>query len=241
MKNDLSVIILAAGRGTRMNSEMPKVLHLVDDKPMILKVLETAYEINANPIITIVGYKAELVKETLKNESTEFILQRNQNGTAHAVIQCKERLKKFQGNILVLSGDVPFITSNTLNCLIKTHVQSNSKATVLTCKLGNPYGYGRIIRNKDDNLEKIVEHKDASELELKEDEINTGIYIFDAAKLFKILPKINNNNNQKEYYLTDVLNILLDSNDAVFIEKTKNVDEIIGINTSNQLNEVNNI
>jgi bifunctional UDP-N-acetylglucosamine pyrophosphorylase/glucosamine-1-phosphate N-acetyltransferase len=173
---------------------------------VILKVIETAYKINANPIITIIGYKAELVKEALKNESTEFILQKKQNGTAHAVIQCKERLKKFQGNILVLSGDVPFITPDTLNRLIKIHIQSNSKATVLTCKLNNPYGYGRIIKNKSNNLKKIVEHKDATELELKEHEINTGIYIFNAPKLFEVLPVIGNNNNQKEYYLTDVFN-----------------------------------
>jgi bifunctional UDP-N-acetylglucosamine pyrophosphorylase/glucosamine-1-phosphate N-acetyltransferase len=191
---------------------------------VILKVIETAYKINANPIITIIGYKAELVKEALKNESTEFILQKKQNGTAHAVIQCKERLKKFQGNILVLSGDVPFITPDTLNRLIKIHIQSNSKATVLTCKLNNPYGYGRIIKNKSNNLKKIVEHKDATELELKEHEINTGIYIFNAPKLFEVLPVIGNNNNQKEYYLTDVLNILLDSHETVFIE---NICQII--------------
>jgi len=237
MNNNLGVIILAAGKGTRMDSDIPKVLHLIDNKPMITKVLQSAYKINANPIITIIGYKAELVKETLKDESTEFILQKEQNGTAHAVIQCISRLKKFKGNLLVLSGDVPFISADTLNLLIQTHIESNAKATVLTCKLDNPYGYGRIIKNKDNSLKKIVEHKDADEFELKEHEINTGIYIFDSAKLFEILPKINNDNNQKEYYLIDVLNILLDNKYSVFTNETLNINEIIGINTINQLKE----
>ena len=147
MKNNLGVIILAAGKGTRMNSDIPKVLHLVDNQPMILKVLQSAYQINADPIITIVGYKSELVKQTLKDESTEFILQNEQNGTAHAVIQCRDRLKNFKGNLLVLSGDVPFITADTLNNLIEAHIKSNAKATVLTCRVDNPYGYRRIIKN----------------------------------------------------------------------------------------------
>ena len=237
MKN-LSVIIMAAGKGTRMNSDMPKVLHLVDNEPMILKVLKTAYKIKANPIITIVGYKAELVKNYLKDEQTEFILQKEQNGTGHAVMQCKNRLKKFIGNVLVLSGDVPFITTNTLDQLIDTHTKSNAKATVLTCKIDNPDGYGRIIKNKSNHLKKIVEHKDANESELKETEINTGIYIFDSNELFKILPMIKNNNNQKEYYLIDVLNILLDNNDSVFTHKTSHVNQIMGINTLEQLKEL---
>ena len=240
MSNDVGVVIMAAGKGTRMNSDIPKVLHLVDGQPMILKVLQTAYEINANPIVTIVGYKADLVKESLKNESTLFALQKEQNGTGHAVMQCKDQLKDFKGNVLVLSGDVPFITSNTLNQLIKTHIDSNAKATVLTCKLDNPYGYGRIIKSDNDRLQKIVEHKDANESELNENEINTGIYIFDAAELFTTLPMLKNDNNQNEYYLTDVLNIMIKNSDPVFAYQTSNASQIIGINTIEQLNEVSN-
>jgi len=240
MNNNLAVIILAAGKGTRMESSIPKVLHKINNKPMILNVLEAAYKINANPIITIIGYKYELVKNELKDEKTEFVLQLEQNGTAHAVNQCKNKLKNFNGNVLVLSGDVPFISSKTLESLIDTHIQSKSNATVLTCKLNNPYGYGRIIKNRNNTLKKIIEHKDADESELKEQEINSGIYIFNSKKLFEILPTINNNNSQKEYYLTDVINILLDDNDKVCIEKIKNSREIIGINTLNQLDEANN-
>jgi len=240
MKNNLAVIILAAGKGTRMNSELPKVLHLVNNKPMILNVIKSAYKINAEPIITIIGYKHEMVKKVLKDESVNFVLQKKQKGTAHAIIQCKDQLKHLNGNVLVLSGDVPFISHKTLDLLIKTHIKSNSKATVLTCELNNPYGYGRIIKNKDNTLKKIVEQKDASKKELIENEINTGIYIFDSIQLFKILPRINNDNKQKEYYLTDVLNILLDENEPVFIEKTMNVNEIIGINTIEQLEGANN-
>ena len=226
-KPNLTVIILAAGKGTRMDSNLPKVLHTVDNQPMILKVITTAHKISANPIITIVGYKSELVKDALKNQKTEFILQEEQNGTAHAVIQCKNRLKNFDGNVLILSGDVPFISLETLIFLVKNHIKSNSKATVLTCDIENPYGYGRIIKNKNNTLKKIIEHKDANKEELKETEINAGVYIFDASTLFKILPTINSNNKQKEYYLTDVINILLNSNEPVFIEKTINANEVI--------------
>ena len=239
MNKNLAVIILAAGKGSRMDSELPKVLHLVNNEPMILKVLKSAYKINANLIITIVGYKSNLIKNVLKKENTEFILQAEQKGTAHAILQCKDRLKEFIGNILILSGDVPFISSKMLNLTINTHIESKSKATVLTCDIDNPYGYGRIIRNEKENLKKIIEHKDASEDELEITEINTGIYIFDSISLFKILPMINNDNSQKEYYLTDVLNILLDNNQQVSIEKTKNINEIIGINTFKQLKEAN--
>ena len=240
MKNDLGVIIMAAGKGTRMKSNIPKVLHPINGKPMILKVLHSAYQIKANPIITIVGYKSELVKDTLKNESTEFILQAEQNGTGHAVMQCKNRLANFKGNILILSGDVPFITFDTLNQFTKTHEQSKAKATVLTCKLDNPYGYGRVIKDDTNHLKKIVEQKDATELELKETEINTGIYIFDSSKLFKILPMIKNNNNQKEYYLIDVLNILVNNNEPVFTYETAHINQIIGINTIEQLHQASN-
>ena len=240
MNNELSVIIMAAGKGTRMNSDMPKVLHLVNGEPMILKVLQTAYKINASPIITIVGYKAKLVKDLLKNESTDFALQKEQNGTGHAVMQCNEQLKDFKGNVLVLSGDVPFITSSTLSKLIKVHIQSKAKATVLTCELDNPSGYGRIIKNDNNRLQKIVEHKDANENELNENEINTGIYIFNSTELFETLPMLKNDNNQNEYYLTDVLNIMLDNDNPVFAYKTSNASQIMGINTIEQLNEVTN-
>tara|TARA_Y100000814_G_scaffold289503_1_gene262564 strand:- start:880 stop:1608 length:729 start_codon:yes stop_codon:yes gene_type:complete len=241
MKNNLAVIILAAGKGTRMQSDLPKVLHLINNKSMIQKVVECAYKINADPIITIVGYKHKMVEESLEKENVEFILQKEQNGTAHAVMQCHERLEKFIGNILVLSGDVPFISPKTLKLLINTHIKSNSKATVLTCNLDNPYGYGRIIKNKDNTLNKIIEHKDANEEELKENEINTGIYIFDSLELFKILPQVKNKNNQEEYYLTDVINILRTQKEPVYIEKTMNINEIIGINTIEQLKNANNV
>ena len=237
---DLAVIILAAGKGTRMNSDLPKVLHPINNKPMILHVIKSAHEINASPIITIVGYKYELIQEALKDEKVEFALQKEQNGTGHAVMQCEDNLKNFCGNVLVLSGDVPFISSNTLKSLIQTHETSNAKATVLTCELDNPYGYGRIIKNNRNMLKKIIEQKDASETELKESEINTGIYIFDSNELFNTLPRINNNNTQKEYYLTDVINILLDDNEPVFIQETENYHEIIGINTLEQLEDAKN-
>ena len=239
-KNNLAVIILAAGKGTRMNSELPKVLHPINNKPMISYVTEAAHQINAELIIAVVGYKYQMVQDALKNEKTDFVLQEEQNGTGHAVMQCDEKLTNFKGNILVLSGDVPFISHETLSLLIKTHEKSPSKATVLTCKIDNPHGYGRIIKNEKNTLKKIIEHKDANEEELKETEINTGIYIFNSVDLFNILPKIKNNNKQKEYYLTDVINILLDKNETISIKETTSVNEIMGINTLEQLQDMKN-
>ena len=162
-KNNLAVIILAAGKGTRMNSELPKVLHPINNKPMISYVTEAAYQINAELIIAVVGYKYQMVQDALKNEKIDFVLQEEQNGTGHAVMQCDEKLTNFRGNVLVLSGDVPFISHETLSLLIKTHEKSPSKATVLTCKIDNPHGYGRIIKNENNTLKKIIEHNDAND------------------------------------------------------------------------------
>ena len=239
MSKGLVICILAAGKGTRMNSDIPKVLHDVNGKSMIQRIIDTAIELSPLKIITIVGYKKELIIKDLELYEIDFAIQKNQNGTGHAVEQCREKIKDIDGNILILSGDVPLISKNTLKTLIEHHIKYESKASLISAMLDTPYGYGRIIKNKDNSLSRIVEHKDATELELKEHEINTGIYIFDADKLFEILPVIGNTNNQKEYYLTDVLNILLDSNELVFTQKTSHLNEILGINTLDQLEKAN--
>ena len=235
-KKPLIICILAAGKGARMESDLPKVLHKVDGKPMITEVINTAKKLNPKKIIVIVGYKKEKVIEETKEYNVDYVIQDVQNGTAHAVMQCKSILEKVNGNLLVLSGDVPLITENTLKKLINLHIQNNSMGTLLSTIIKNPYGYGRIVRDHKNRFIKIVEEKDTNIDEKNIQEIISGIYIFDIKKLFEKIPLINNNNNQNEYYLTDVFNFIKKN---ISIMLTQNSKEISGINTIDQLEEIN--
>ena len=235
----LAVIILAAGKGTRMDSDLPKVLHTIGDLPMISRVVETAKQLGAERILPILGYKNDLVKSALTNYPVEIVLQLQQFGTAHAVMQCTENLKQFYGNVLILYGDVPLITVNTLSKLLSVHIGNDTKGTILTTDLSDPTGYGRIIRDENGNLSKIVEENDATQSERMVKEINSGIYVFKSQTLFNLLPMVGNNNSQKEYYLPDVLNLILEENGKVSIEKIENYYELQGVNDKEQLNEIN--
>ncbi len=237
-KNALAVTILAAGKGTRMESDLPKVLHKVGGKPMVSHVIQRAVELGAEKIVSIIGYQHELVKETIGNEPTQFAIQLEQLGTGHAVLQCASQLSKFDGSVLVLSGDVPLISFNTLQNLLETHNTSATKATLLSAIVEDATGYGRVIRNSQGNLDRIVEHKDAKEDELNVNEMNAGIYVFDCKTLFELLPQVGNNNSQGEYYLPDVLSLILDQGGKVAIEKTNNITEIQGVNTVQQLKDL---
>jgi len=241
MKANLSIIILAAGKGTRMRSDLPKVLHKLNGKPMINQVIETAKLLNPYQIITVIGYKYQLLEDHLKNDNLNFAYQFNQKGTGHAVSKTKEFFKNITGDVLILSGDVPMLSNQTLNELWKHHKDNNAIATILTAGLDDATGYGRIIRDNDGNLQKIVEHKDASNAEKKITEINTGIYIFNSKILFSELPKVKNNNKQGEYYLPDVLLYILKANKKVSLLKTKNYYEIQGVNNKEQLQNLNEI
>ena len=237
-KNALAVAILAAGKGTRMESDLPKVLHKVGGKPMVSHVIQRAVELGAEKIVSIIGYQHELVKETIGNEPTQFAIQLEQLGTGHAVLQCASQLSEFDGSILVLSGDVPLISYDTLQNLLETHNTSATKATLLSAIVEDATGYGRVIRNLQGNLDRIVEHKDANEDELNMNEMNAGIYVFDCKTLFELLPQVGNNNSQGEYYLPDVLSLILDQGGKVAIEKTNNITEIQGVNTIQQLKDL---
>jgi len=235
----LAVIILAAGKGTRMDSDLPKVLHPIGNLPMITRVVRTAQALQADRIIPVLGYKHELVQSALKNEPIECVLQLEQLGTAHAVLQCRDVLQNFNGNILILYGDVPLIKVKTLEKFLFIHSETDAQSTILTTDLPDPTGYGRIIRNHDYSLMKIVEEKDATDEERQVVEINSGIYIFDAFTLFRLLPSVGNNNKQNEYYLPDVLNLIIHEKGKVAIDKIKNYVEIQGVNNIEQLDEVN--
>ena len=238
-KNPLAVIILAAGKGTRMGSDLPKVLHEVGGIPMICQVVNTAKVIGADRIIPVLGYKYEMVQDILEDEQLEFVLQLQQLGTAHAVLQCKKLLSEFNGNVLILYGDIPLITKNTLQNLLNIHNKTGAPATILTTDLPDPFGYGRIIRNPENSFHKIVEEKDATVKERNQKEVNSGFYVFKAKELFEILPLVEKENAQNEYYLPDVLNMLIDKKEKVAIDKIKNYIEIQGVNNTEQLNEVN--
>ena len=238
MKNKLSIIILAAGKGTRMNSDLPKVLHKVKNKSMIEHVIYQSENLNPDKSIVVVGYKHELVREHLKRMNLTFAMQEVQKGTAHAVMQCYDLLKDFNGCTLILSGDVPLIKSKTLKDLYEIHMTNNSKATVLSAKVKNPFGYGRIIRCDKDNFKAIIEEKDATDNQKFINEINAGIYIFDNQILFKNINKIKNDNNQSEYYLPDILEIMIKQNLKIMVHQIEDENQIKGANTENQLLEL---
>jgi len=222
-------IVLAAGQGTRMKSNLYKVLHPVLGRPMVQHVIDEVNESQIDEVVTVVGHGAEKVKEHIGDKS-KFVLQENQLGTGHACLQAESLLKDKEGTTIVVCGDTPLITKGTYQALFEFHEKEKSKATVLTAKAPNPFGYGRVIRDDDNGVQRIVEHKDANEDERLVDEINTGTYCFDNQTLFKALKKVTNNNAQGEYYLPDVIEILREESEKVSAFKTPDFDETLGVN-----------
>ncbi len=237
----LAVLILAAGKGKRMKSDLPKVLHEVGGKPMLLRVTSLARAVGADRIIAIIGHGRKLVEETLTGTGVETVIQEQQLGTGHAVMQCEPSLKNFDGDVMVLSGDVPLLTKNSLEKLLETHYNSQAGATLMTADFVDPGGYGRVLRNDQGYLKKIVEHKDCSPDQLQVTEINAGIYVFDSATLFRSLHLIDNDNSQGEFYLPDVLDHFSAFGQSIAVEMLADPVEIAGINTQEQLWEINRI
>ena len=227
-------IILAAGKGTRMKSRLPKVLHKVCGRPMLAHVIRAASEAGVPKNIVIIGHEAETVRQTIGPE-VEWVYQSEQLGTGHAVMQAEPLLADFEGQVLVLCGDIPLITPNTLTQLMQTHTSSGNAVTVLTALMDDPTGYGRIVRGTKGRVHDIVEHKDASAAQLKINEINTGIYCFEGRKLFAGLQKITPANAQGEYYLTDVLSILKKNRGIIGAVQVRDPYETMGINDRVQL------
>lgn len=235
-------IILAAGQGTRMHSTIAKVLHPVLGKPMINHVLDHLELANIERKVVVIGHGAEQVKATIGDRNdVEFVVQTEQLGTGHAVMVAKELLKDEAGETIVICGDTPLITPQTINRLYEYHREKSAAATVLTTDLDNPFSYGRIVRGKDGELLKIVEEKDASDEERTIREINTGTYCFDNRLLFEALDSITNQNEQGEYYLTDVIEILRDNGHVVAAYKTEDHEETLGINDRVTLAKANKI
>jgi UDP-N-acetylglucosamine pyrophosphorylase len=243
-KRGLAVVIMAAGKGTRMKDpSKAKVMYELLGKPMIHFVVDLAYTLKADRVVVIVGYQREAVTNYICKwyPQIEISEQIEQLGTGHAVMQSETALKDFSGDVIVLSGDVPLLTVNSMQRLIEYHFETKAAATMLTADLDNPAGYGRMIRNADDSVKKIVEHKDATEEERRVQEINSGIYVFDKQKLFEALTHITPHNVQNEYYLTDVFEYFWKHQWRVSALKAGDVDEIRGINTVEQLKEAETI
>ncbi|MEG6585201.1 bifunctional UDP-N-acetylglucosamine diphosphorylase/glucosamine-1-phosphate N-acetyltransferase GlmU [Dendrosporobacter sp. 1207_IL3150] len=233
-------IVLAAGKGTRMKSTLPKVLHRVGGKSMVQHVLDAAKGAGASRNVVVIGFGADSVADELGSQA-EFVVQSEQLGTGHAVMQANELLKDFEGTVMVLCGDTPLLRAELLSKLYAEHSKAKASATVLTAKMPDPTGYGRVIRDASGQVIKIVEHKDATSEELLVNEVNTGIYCFERAALFEALAGLNCNNVQGEYYLTDVISILSEKNAKVWAAEADDYQETFGINSRAQLAEAEKI
>lgn len=234
MENNIMAIVMAAGKGTRMKSKKSKLVQKIYGKEIVKRAVENAQKAGVHEIVAVVGYMKEEVMAVL-GDSVKYAFQEEMLGTGHAVIQAKEFLKGKKGKILVLNGDVPLIRPETLNKLLEKSIENKEYATLLTAIYDNPTGYGRIVRDEGGNIEAIVEEKDTTEEQKEIKEINAGIYCFDIEELLLALDKIEPNNAQGEYYLTDVIKIMNEKGlktGAVIVEDNT---EILGINDRIQL------
>lgn len=233
-----TAIILAAGKGKRMKSELPKVLHKIHNRPMVEYVIDNARSAGFDKQILVIGHKYQQVMETLKGKDVEFAVQQEQLGTGHAVSCTRDKFDSFDGEVLVLAGDMPLISPETIKKLSDYHQKIDAAATVLSVNLPDPTGYGRIVRDENGNFLKIVEHRDATPQQLEIKEVNTGIICFNCRKLFSVLEKIDCDNDQEEYYLTDSIGIFVRENEKVAAIPADDYREGMGINSVEQLKEV---
>jgi bifunctional UDP-N-acetylglucosamine pyrophosphorylase/glucosamine-1-phosphate N-acetyltransferase len=238
----IATIILAAGKGTRMKSELVKVLHPILGLPMLSYPVELSLkEIKAEKTIVVVGHQADRIREMFKDFQVEFAIQKEQLGTGHAVLQAIPFLQSFSGTVLILCGDVPLVRRETLRSFIDTYKENGSTLSVLTAVVENPFGYGRILRNSEGWLEKIVEEKDASEEERMIREINTGIFCVKAPFLMEGLREIGKENAQGEYYLTDLVEVAKKRGLRCSAHIVANPVEVMGINTRVDLATANEV
>ncbi len=230
----LAIAILAAGKGTRMKSKLPKVLHPLAGKSLIDRVLSCTEGLKPNRRLIVVGHQANLVEDALKNhQDLDFVLQQPQNGTGHAIQQLSPSLKGFTGELLVLNGDVPLLKEQTLSSLLKFHKESNASVTFLSASLDSPKGYGRVFTDESGLVKKIIEEKDCNNEQRKNKLVNAGIYCFNWQQLSDVLNLLSNQNSQNELYLTDTISLLK----KALHFKVDNPFEIKGINDRVQLSE----
>ena len=235
MKN-VAAVILAAGKGTRMKSKLVKVLHPAAGRPMIAWPVDAARAAGAETIVLVVGHQADAVRSFFSgDQDIRSTLQEEQLGTGHAVASAREALAGFDGTVLILCGDTPLLRPETLSRLVDLHSSNKAAVTVLTAIMENPYGYGRVVRDNNGHIVRIVEQKDATAEELAIAEINSGIYCMDAAFLFNNIDNISSENAQGEFYLTDLVSIAAQQGATCLATIADDSDEIMGVNDRSQL------
>lgn len=244
----LSAIVLAAGKGTRMKSDLPKVCHEVGDRPMVCAVVDACLEAGCSRVVAVVGYKQDLVRDALAGygDTVEFVVQEEQLGTGHAVVCAKPAYEQTiasgdHHDAFVLAGDGPLIRPATLRTLIERHRDANAAAALATSVIDDPTGYGRIVRDASGTFERIVEQKNATDDELKINEVNPSYYCFDVTKLFNALENVTRNELTGEYYITDVPQLLLEAGETVEVIDAVPPEDILSINTLEHLAEVDAI
>jgi N-acetylglucosamine-1-phosphate uridyltransferase (contains nucleotidyltransferase and I-patch acetyltransferase domains) len=239
-----SAVILAGGEGKRMNSDKPKTLSIVLGKPMLRWIIDSLSESGIKDICVVTGYRKECIEDYLKTqpEPIQTVFQSERLGTGHAVMMAEEFLKRHGGDVVILNGDAPFMDAQTITGAFIQHDETNSSATVISARVDDPTGYGRIVRDKETGaLKAITEQKDADSETLKINEVNSGGYWFDTAALLSVLHKITANNNAAEYYLPDALKLLLEQGLPAGAYTAASSDTVLGANDPQQLAELNEI
>ncbi|MCB9357105.1 MAG: NTP transferase domain-containing protein [Calditrichaeota bacterium] len=231
----LAIVILAAGKGTRMNSDLPKVLHKVAGRELILRVLDVANELDPVETVVVVGHQKELVQAAIHGSGVKTAVQDPPKGTGHAVMQAEAALTDDAKNVLILSGDVPLLRADTLIRLVRDHIIAACQLTVLSTAAPNPHGYGRILRDESGSFAGIVEERDATDEQRKIREINSGVYVVEKTELFSALKDVKPNNAKAEYYLTDIVGILREQGAKIQAVSHGSFDELQGINTPEEL------
>lgn len=241
--SNLSAVILAGGEGKRMKSDKPKTLSEVLGKPILQWVLTAVKAAGIDNICVVTGYKKEYIEEYLKTLSypVETTFQSERLGTGHAVMTAKDFLSANGGDVIILNGDAPFMDSKTITASLEQHRESASSATVISAKIDDPTGYGRIVRDENGNLKAIVEHKDADDKTLKINEINSGGYWFNTEDLLSVLYEIKSDNKAGEYYLPDAIKLLLEKGKKVGAYTAESSNAVLGANDPQQLEELNAI
>ena len=238
-----AAIILAAGKGTRMQSDLPKVLHEVCGRPMLGYVLDACVGAGCDHLLTVIGHRADLVRQTFADADgrIRWIEQAEQLGTGHAVMCCSEELRDHDGAVLVVAGDGPLLRAQTLRTLLDTHADSGAACTLATSILDDPARYGRVLRDEQGELAGIVEYLDADESQRAIREVNVSLYCFDAAALRDVLSRLSNDNAKGEYYLTDALGLLRDAGHKLAAVAAVPPEEVLSINTTDELETVSEI
>jgi bifunctional UDP-N-acetylglucosamine pyrophosphorylase / glucosamine-1-phosphate N-acetyltransferase len=231
----IGIILLAAGQGVRMKSRLPKVLHPLAGKPLFLHTLGTALRLEPSAIAVIIGHGAEAVRRAYSGGNVNWVIQEKQLGTGHAVLCAKEGFRDFQGDVVILSGDVPLIREQTLNMMINIHRERKASLTLMTASLDVPTGYGRILRDARGKISGIVEERDATEAQKRIQEVNAGVYVASPQFLFSALEQVKNHNQQNEYYLPDIVTVGLSRKKEIATVYVDNPREMKGINTREEL------